>query len=97
MRSPSLLGRSRVDAPEHETTLAFEVDHIDESDRSGWSVLIRGPGEEIKIDQVPTLLHTLQRDFPTPWAIGVHNVWLRITAHVVTGRRLGELKSAPSY
>jgi nitroimidazol reductase NimA-like FMN-containing flavoprotein (pyridoxamine 5'-phosphate oxidase superfamily) len=80
-----------------EPTLAFEVDHVDEVDRSGWSVLIRGPGSEIEIDRVPGLLHTLQRDFPTPWALGVHNVWLRITPQVVSGRRLGEMKSAPSY
>jgi nitroimidazol reductase NimA-like FMN-containing flavoprotein (pyridoxamine 5'-phosphate oxidase superfamily) len=80
-----------------ESTLAFEVDHIDESDRSGWSVLVRGSGTEIDIDQVPALLHTLQRDFPTPWAFGVHNVWLRMTPRVVSGRRLGALKSAPIY
>jgi nitroimidazol reductase NimA-like FMN-containing flavoprotein (pyridoxamine 5'-phosphate oxidase superfamily) len=80
-----------------EPTLAFEVDHIDESERSGWSVLVRGPGSEIEIDQVPALLHTLQRDFPTPWALGVHNVWLRITPQVVSGRRLGALRSPPTY
>ncbi|MGO9929610.1 MAG: hypothetical protein ACLPLP_26820 [Mycobacterium sp.] len=26
---------------------------------------------------------------PTPWAAGIHNVWLQIVPHTVTGRRLG--------
>ena len=27
--------------------------------------------------------------FPAPWAFGIHNVWLQIVPHTVTGRRLG--------
>jgi hypothetical protein len=29
---------------------------------------------------------------PTPWAAGIHKVWLQIVPHIVTGRRLGAEK-----
>jgi uncharacterized protein len=77
--------------------LAFEVDHIDDAEQSGWSVIARGAGQEIPADQVPSLLHTLGRDFPAPWVSGVHNIWLMITPQILTGRRLGAQHIAPAY
>lgn len=77
-----------------QPTLAFEVDHIDDEARSGWSVLVRGTGREVHMDLVPELVHRMGHDFPTPWATGVHNVWLQITPRSVTGRRLTEAASA---
>jgi uncharacterized protein len=74
--------------------LAFEVDHLDEDRKSGWSVLVRGVGAEVDLERVPALLRTMDGHFPTPWADGIHNVWLQIVPHTVTGRRLGaELSS----
>jgi uncharacterized protein len=69
--------------------LAFEVDHVDEDQQSGWSVLVRGVGAEVDMERVPALLRTMDRHFPKPWAVGIHNVWLQIVPHTVTGRRLG--------
>jgi uncharacterized protein len=69
--------------------LAFEVDHVDEDGKSGWSVLVRGAGAEVDPERVPALLRTMDGHFPTPWASGIHNVWLQIVPHNVTGRRLG--------
>ena len=69
--------------------LAFEVDHVDEDRQSGWSVLARGVGAEVDLERVPALLRTMQGHVPTPWAVGIHNVWLQIVPHTVTGRRLG--------
>jgi len=77
--------------------LAFEVDYVDEVERSGWSVIARGTGQEVPPDQVPDLLRVLGRDFPAPWASGVHNVWLMITPQILTGRRLGVQRIAPAY
>ena len=77
--------------------LAFEVDHIDDAEQSGWSVIARGAGQEVPADHVPSLLHTLGRDFPAPWAFGVHNVWLMITPQILTGRRLGPRRIAAAY
>jgi uncharacterized protein len=69
--------------------LAFEVDHVDEDRESGWSVLVRGVGAEVDLELVPALLRAMEGHPPTPWAAGIHNVWLQIVPHTVTGRRLG--------
>ncbi len=69
--------------------LAFEVDHVDEDRESGWSVLVRGVGAEVDMERVPALLRTKEGHPPTPWAVGIHNVWLEIVPHTVTGQRLG--------
>jgi nitroimidazol reductase NimA-like FMN-containing flavoprotein (pyridoxamine 5'-phosphate oxidase superfamily) len=68
--------------------VAFEVDHIETDEGTGWSVLIRGTLREIELEQVPDLLHRLGDSIPKPWASGIHNTWLAITAETVTGRRL---------
>jgi hypothetical protein len=65
--------------------LAFEVDHINEEQHSGWSVLVRGVGAEVSPQRRPSL-----RAVPTPWAVGLHRVWLQIVPQRVTGRRFGE-------
>jgi nitroimidazol reductase NimA-like FMN-containing flavoprotein (pyridoxamine 5'-phosphate oxidase superfamily) len=84
-------GRSRRRAVE-QPVLAFEVDHLEVTKRSGWSVIVRGPGEEVDLDHVPELLHRMNGHPPLPWAVGIHNVWLQIVPTSVTGRRLGEIR-----
>ena len=74
--------------------LAFEVDHIDEDQKFGWSVLVRGVGAEVDPERVPALLRAMDGHFPRPWAVGIHNVWLQIVPHTVTGRRLGAERSS---
>jgi len=73
-----------------EHDVAFEVDHIDDASRSGWSVLIRGTSEEVGIERVPELLRRLHGSVPLPWKKGVHKIWVVITPRTVTGRRLAE-------
>jgi len=80
-----------------QPVLAFEVDHVDEDEHSGWSVIARGPGREVPIDEVPALLNHMKGRFPEPWALGVHNVWLRVTPQALTGRRLGAQVMAPIF
>ena len=46
-------------------------------------------GAEVDPERVPALLRAMDGHFPTPWAAGIHNVWLQIVPHTVTGRRLG--------
>lgn len=77
-----------------QPTVAFEVDHIDEDRKVGWSVLVRGVGAEVDPERVPELLRAMDGHFPTPWAAGIHNVWLQIVPHSVTGRRLGAERSS---
>jgi nitroimidazol reductase NimA-like FMN-containing flavoprotein (pyridoxamine 5'-phosphate oxidase superfamily) len=73
--------------------VAFEVDHIDDSSRSGWSVLVRGTGEEVEMERVPDLLRPITDDVPLPAKRGVHRVWVVISPTRVTGRRLADMAS----
>jgi uncharacterized protein len=70
--------------------VAFEADHVDDTQDSGWSVVVRGRLATVDLDDVPMLLRQLSAGPPRPWAAGVHNVWIRIRPELVTGRRLGE-------
>jgi nitroimidazol reductase NimA-like FMN-containing flavoprotein (pyridoxamine 5'-phosphate oxidase superfamily) len=64
--------------------LAFQVDDIDPSTRTGWSVVVVGVAEllDSPSDQARAraLLH--------PWAPGRHEVFVRLPLKVVTGRRI---------
>lgn len=80
-----------------QPVLAFEVDAIDDDERSGWSVIVRGSGAEVDIRDVPALLRRIEGQLPVPWATGVHNVWLQITPLKVTGRRLGDTSVATLF
>ena len=73
-----------------EHGVAFEVDHIDEATRSGWSVLVRGTSEEVEIGHVPELLRRIDGGVPLPWKKGIHKIWVVITPKTVTGRRLAD-------
>src|ERR1022692_3359287 len=54
-----------------QPTVAFEVDHVDEDERSGWSVIARGSGTEVEIRDVPALLRRIDGDPHVPWAVGI--------------------------
>jgi len=67
--------------------VSFEVDRIDASRRTGWSVLVQGfavevvPGEDPAYEEIAAL--------PVePWAPGARNRILLITPLSVTGRRI---------
>ena len=77
-----------------QQTLAFEIDSIANEEHAGWSVIVRGSGQELDLEDVPEILHHMEGHFPRPWAAGLHNIWLRITPDTVTGRRLGEIDEA---
>ena len=70
-------------------TVAFEADHVDPEDRSGWSVLVRGQGQALPLSDVPSPARGLTGRFPHPWASGPHDVLVRLHPTSVTGRRLG--------
>lgn len=72
----------------------FEVDHVDEAMREGWSVLVNGPADRVTgqgelswpPDQVPVW----------PWAGGEREEYVRITPAHVTGRRIRARSSGES-
>jgi nitroimidazol reductase NimA-like FMN-containing flavoprotein (pyridoxamine 5'-phosphate oxidase superfamily) len=63
-----------------DSAVAFEVDHVDASTRSGWSVLVRGTAH---------LEYGAPQDAePDVWAPCPRSVRLRIVVADVTGRRI---------
>ncbi|MEV6113120.1 pyridoxamine 5'-phosphate oxidase family protein [Streptomyces sp. NPDC052109] len=66
--------------------VAFEVDRIDDAFSQGWSVLIRGHARTVT-DQRERQRFTEQA-YSAPWAGGARDLWVRIEAHTVTGRRI---------
>ncbi len=71
-----------------QNKIAVEVDHTDKETGIGWSVLFRGTGREVDLEEVPGMIRQMGENFPHPWAEGVHNVWVSIMPEKVTGRRL---------
>lgn len=67
--------------------LAFEVDHIDEEAREGWSVVAVGEAHIIEDrDEVNDIRLTGD---PRPWADGLRHLYLRLMVRDLTGRRIG--------
>lgn len=66
------------------TSVAFEVDDIDERAR-GWSVLVSGHPEVVTNDH---RLTQLWQTGPVPWASGTRNLFIAISMESVTGRRI---------
>jgi uncharacterized protein len=63
----------------------FEIDGVDPDDRTGWSVIVTGPTEEISI---AADVHRLEQLGLRPWAPGDKAYWVRIRTPVVSGRRI---------
>jgi transcriptional regulator with XRE-family HTH domain len=66
--------------------VAFEVDRLDEALSQGWSVLVRGQAHRVAH---PAELQIIRRDVTIwPWPGGDRDVYVRIVADAVTGRRI---------
>ena len=66
-----------------EADVTYEVDALDETAGSGWSVVVRGRAQTAP----PELLLTAA-DPPVPWPAGNYWAYVRIHPLRVTGRRL---------
>jgi uncharacterized protein len=88
-RSQSVVFRTAVGSKFHSvvhaTEAAFEIDGIDSTTRTGWSVIIRGMTEEVTN---PTELRRLDQLGLNSWAPGEKSHWIRIRAWTVSGRRI---------
>ena len=76
---------SKLDAAVRGAPVAFEVDGVDEVERTGWSVLARGHAEQVTD---PEHLDRLRQLPLVPWAPGAKAHYVRIDADEVTGRRI---------
>lgn len=79
----ALLGRVKA---------AFEIDGIDESTRTGWSVIITGFAEEVTRAHEIDHLSRLGLD---SWVAGPEPHWMRVRAFTVSGRRIKLAHSSP--
>lgn len=73
-------------------SVTFEVDHVDEALRQGWSVVIQGIACRIT---GPAELSAAAQDvavWPWPWA-GGRDAYIRIFPHRISGRRITPLAS----
>ncbi len=83
---------TKLDAAVGRERISFEVDHLDESSRSGWSVLVRGKAEEVTD---PAELERL-RELPLePFAGGERYRFVRLLSSAISGRRIRIPDSAP--
>ena len=70
------------------TSVAFEIDDIDEQNKSGWSVLVLGFAEAMAHNY---LLTSAWETGPVPWADGVRNLFIEIKPRKISGRSVGAI------
>lgn len=63
--------------------VAVEVDHVDRTSRTAWSVVVTGTARLVPADDVPDAAMEMQ-----VWPAGVRNLFVRVEPIEVTGRRL---------
>lgn len=83
----SILFRSgpgpKLSAAERHDVVAFQVDDINERERTGWSVLVTGRARRLRYSEVVAL-----EQMPAPWATGPRNYVILIEPTRIEGRRL---------
>lgn len=76
-----------------ETHATFEVDAVDATTRTGWSVIIVGVTEALTKPDEIRRMEALELD---SWTPDEKSHWVRIRAWTVSGRRLAD-QSSPSF
>ncbi len=76
----------RAAAPPDGAKVSFQVDHIDDHLRQGWSCLILGEARHVDDPAESERLSALPGT--TPWAGGHRALWVRIRPDEITGRRI---------
>jgi len=69
--------------------VVFEVDSVDPSSRSGWSVVVHGLAQEVTGADLPALTERLVALPLRPWVDGDRPHLVRIAPTSITGRRVG--------
>jgi hypothetical protein len=63
---------------------SFQIDDFDDFNQVGWSVLVRGDASHVDSAELPSD----EGDRPQTWAEGPRTLYVRITPHDISGRRL---------
>ena len=66
--------------------VAFEVDHHDDLNQSGWSVLLQGSTAELDADEAARAVASTHR--LGPWAPGDRSLVIALTPRNISGRRV---------
>lgn len=69
-----------------DVEVVFEIDHIDERDQHGWSVIARGVPSLVDPNETPDLMRRLKSLSLYPWSEGDKSVWIRMIPSPLTGR-----------
>jgi nitroimidazol reductase NimA-like FMN-containing flavoprotein (pyridoxamine 5'-phosphate oxidase superfamily) len=64
--------------------VSFEVDHLDQAQREGWSVLVQGHAHKVEDERGVKRLE--DRTHLQPWAGGARDVYVRIAPTRISGR-----------
>ena len=67
--------------------VAFEIDGIDPLYHEGWSVVVKGTGEDITESMDPSS-QEIRAGALEPWAAGEHSHWMAIANPSFSGRRI---------
>ena len=73
--------------------VSFEVDHLDEALRSGWSVLVHGRAHKVTDERGVKRLE--DRTHLQPWAGGARDVYVRIAPTRISGRCIEPGRASP--
>lgn len=65
--------------------VAFEIDEIDVTTRTGWSIVVTGCARQVRSDRER---EELDRAGVTPWAAGPRDEYVVIEPHHIAGRQL---------
>jgi nitroimidazol reductase NimA-like FMN-containing flavoprotein (pyridoxamine 5'-phosphate oxidase superfamily) len=75
--------------------VVFEVDRLDHTTRSAWSVIIHGRADQVTPYGNPALLHRTAHLALYPWTGRSKAHLLRITPATITGRRIPAREPGP--
>ena len=75
----------RTGITDAEYRVAFEIDEIDEGERTGWSVMVQGAAHYLEDHGERAAAAAAGVD---PWAGGDKDVYISIRPAVITGRRI---------
>lgn len=97
VEGPAVVFRTSADSVLNQVALqvvAFQVDRIDETSHTGWSVLVQGVAHDVS-SAVDVTSERLRRLSLISWAPGARHRWFRVRVDAVSGRRLTATSPLP--
>jgi nitroimidazol reductase NimA-like FMN-containing flavoprotein (pyridoxamine 5'-phosphate oxidase superfamily) len=86
-------GESTVLTQASLSIIAFEVDHFDPGDESGWSVMLQGMARDVG-DAIDATSERQRHLSLVTWAPGDRTRWFHLKPGRVTGRRVAVMPAA---